>query len=191
MKRFITLALLLCSIGCRGPLAVPAFRRLDAEEQAQVDQIWNNVLEKPNRLDRELLLDVMLAYQLHASGVDKASYHAEKDYAQGKVVMDVQFDRSKPLEDWFLLEVRDQKGNVLRKEHYSGDEVWSHADDLTGLDLRATLRETAAPASTTQPTTEPIATTQPTTLPSEAELRRQYLQIRYQQIMAATQPMGH
>jgi hypothetical protein len=167
---------LLTAVGCRAPLMVPAFHRLKPDEQAQVDQMWNNMLARPDRLDRELLLDVMLAFSLHEEGVDRATYHAEKDFAGGVVLMDVSYDRQKPLEDWFLVEIRDRQKNVLRKEHYCGEEVWSHYNDLLGGVL-----------STTRPTAGPAAP--PATQPTEIELREQRLEIRYKQIMAATQPM--
>jgi hypothetical protein len=192
MKSVLLAVLLLSITGRRGPLAAPAFRRLDPDEQAQVDRMWDNALQRPDRLDRELLLDVIIAFQLHASGVDRATYHAEKSYAQGTVVMDVRFDRNKPLDDWFFLEVHDPKGNVVRKEHYAGDEVWSHLDQLTGFEL---VREAAAtqPAgvytAATQPITPQPGATQPATMPSEAELREAQLTTRYLQIIAATQPM--
>jgi hypothetical protein len=45
-------------VGCRGPLMVPAMQRLTPQDQAQVDGMWNNMLSTPDRLDRNLLVDV-------------------------------------------------------------------------------------------------------------------------------------
>ena len=171
-------------IGCRGPLTAPAFQRLAPDEQAQVDRMWNNMLAAPDRLDRNLLLDVTLAYELHEYGVDRAMYHAEKDYAQGVVLMDIKYDRQKPLEDWFFVEIRDRANKTVRKEHYSGDEIWSHYQDMAAFPIVASaLQATTAPAVSTQPTT------QPATQPTEAELRAAWIEARYRQIMAATQPV--
>jgi hypothetical protein len=63
------------------------------------DRMWNNMLLTPDRHDRELLLDVLLTFEMHEQGVDRATYHAEKDYAGGVVVMEMKYDRLKPLED--------------------------------------------------------------------------------------------
>jgi hypothetical protein len=181
-RTFIALAIVLLSIGCHGPLVAPAFRRLEPDDQARVNQMWNNMLSRPDRLDRELLLDVIVAYELHQMGVDRASYHAEKDYAAGTVLMDVKFDREKPMEDWFLIELRGRDGKLIRKEHYSGEEVWSHFNDLAAFPLYGPVLAQAA----TQPTTVPV--TQPATQPTDAELHAAWVIARYRQITAATQP---
>jgi hypothetical protein len=173
---------------------VPAFERLNPDDQARIDGMWNNLLSDPQRLDRNLLLDVLITFQLHEQGVDRVTYHAEKDFSGGTVLMDVKFDRTKPLEDWFLIEIRDHNNKVLRKEHYSGDEVWSHSYDLAGISvIEATTQPTTSPA--TAETTEPASTeadagpsTRPATEPYEAQLRRQWMEIRCKQILAATQP---
>jgi hypothetical protein len=181
-RTIMSLGLILLLVGCRGPMIAPAFRRLDADGQARVNQMWNNMLARPDRLNRELLLDVMLAYELHEFGVDRASYHAEKDYAAGTVLMDVKYDREKPMEDWFFVELRDRAGKSIRKEHYTGEEVWSHFDDAAGYQIVGPALEQAA----TQPTTLPV--TRPSTQPTDAELRSAWILARYRQITAATQP---
>ena len=170
-------------LGCHGPLTAPAMRRLDPDEQAQVDRMWNNMLVKPDRLDRELLLDVLLTFELHEEGVDRTTYHSEKDFAGGVVLMDMKYNRQKPLEDWFFVEILDHDKKVLRKEHYSGDEIWSHYQSVGGVNV------ILAAAATTQPTTGPIAMTQPATQPTDEELRMQWQIARFKQIIAATQPM--
>jgi hypothetical protein len=161
-------------------LTAPAVRRLDPAEQAQVDQMWANMLSTPDRLDRGLLLDVMLTFELHQLGVDRATYHAEKNVAGGGVVvMDMQFDRLKPLDDWFFVEIFDHDHKSLRKERYAGDEIWAHYNDLLGP---------SQVEATTRPSTGPTAATQATTRPTDAELRNAWREARLRQIMAATQP---
>jgi hypothetical protein len=77
------------------------------------------------------------------------------------------------------VEIFDKDHKSIRKEHYSGDEIWAHWDDLFG---------SSRAGPTTSPTTGPAATSQPTTEPTEAELRSAWQEARYRQIMAATQP---
>jgi hypothetical protein len=166
--------------GC-GPMTVPAFKRLPPDQQAQVDSSWKNMLTPTNRLDRELLLDVILAYELHQIGVDRATYEVDKDYADGTIHMRVTFDRSKPLDDHFFVEVRDKKNQLVRSETYSGDEVWSHFGALEGASVAERIATTQP---STQPTTQSMAATQPT----DFELRQEWLKARMKQIEAATQP---
>ncbi len=171
---------LLLSAGCSGPLTVPAIRRLEPAEQAQVDQMWRNMLSKPDRLDRGLLLDVILTFELHQLGVDRATYHAEKDVAGDTVVMDMRFDRLKPLDDWLVVELFDHDHRSLRKERYSGEEVWSHYNDLLGP-------PPAEPA--TRPATGPTIGQTAATEPTDADLRQAWREARLRQVMAATQPV--
>jgi hypothetical protein len=147
--------------------------------------MWNNMLVTPDRLDRELLLDVLLTFEMHEQGVDRATYHAEKDYAGGVVVMEMKYDRLKPLEDWFFVEVFDKQKKSIRKEHYSGEEIWSHYSDTFAYQMLAP----AIAAAATRPSLMPVATTQPTSQPTEAELRYAWQIARARQIMAATQPV--
>lgn len=150
-----------------------------------VDRMWNNMLVTPDRLDRELLLDVLLTFELHEEGIDRATFHAEKDYAGGVVAMDMKYDRLKPLEDWFFVEIFDLNKKSIRKEHYTGDEIWSHSKDTYAYLVLAP----AIAAAATQPSLMPVATTQPTTQPTEAELHLAWQIARARQIMAATQPV--
>src|SRR3954471_16662912 len=96
--------------GC-GPTTAPAFHRLEPDQQAQVDDAWRNMLSPPGRLDRELLLDVIVYNQFHQLGVDRADYRAEKELpnAGGPAPMRITFARRKPLDDHFFVEVRDAK----------------------------------------------------------------------------------
>ena len=180
MKAHILLVLIPLLAAC-GPMMAPAIRRLAPDEQAQVDGMWNNLLAKPDRLDRELLLDVMIVYQLHQLGVDKANYHAEKEFVAGTVLMDVSFDRKLPLDDWFVVSISDTSGRCLRKERYTGEEVWSHLASFTGSGSTITRSQGPDPSSTTSPGR---AATQPT----DAEAHAKWLDARMQQIVAATQP---
>jgi hypothetical protein len=92
--------------GC-GHLFFPAVQRLSPDEQAQVDQTWNNMLTPPGRLDRELLLDTIEAFQLHATGIDRLKLECEKDFNGGTVHMIVDFNRRRPVEnDRFIVIVR-------------------------------------------------------------------------------------
>src|SRR5436309_2428621 len=97
----ISLALVLPLFPGCGPTVVPAFVRVGPEQQAQIDASWKNMLTPTDRLDRELLLDVMLVYQLHQLGIDHATYEADKEFADGTIHMRVTFDRAKPLDDHF------------------------------------------------------------------------------------------
>src|SRR5437588_2750266 len=115
--------------GC-GPTTVPAFVRLGPEQQARLDASWKNMLTPTDRLDRELLLDVMLVYQLHQLGIDRATYEADKAFGDGAIHMRVTFDRAKPLDDRFVVEVRNKQKQLIRTETYSGEEVWSHWSSL-------------------------------------------------------------
>src|SRR5262245_35896706 len=54
--------LVIVNVGC-GPLATPMVVRLDAEDQAKVDDAWVNMFSPPNRLERELLLDTLISGQ--------------------------------------------------------------------------------------------------------------------------------
>ena len=56
----IAIAASLFAAGC-GPMISPLTVRLDADQQKMVDGMWNNMLTPTDRLDRELLLDVLNA----------------------------------------------------------------------------------------------------------------------------------
>jgi hypothetical protein len=171
MKTIITAAtlmgcLLAIASGC-GPLVVPAFTRLDPKEQVMVDQMWRNMITDPNRLDRELLLDVLIYHGLFEAGIDEGSFHAVKHVDQATVLMDIKFVRDKPLKDHFDVTIKDANGKELRSEHYSGQEVMSHVNGLWG-----------------EPATRPGEREQT----EEIAAKLQWQEARRRQIAAATQP---
>ena len=157
--------------GC-GPLSFPAVQRLPPQEQAQVEQMWANMLTPAGRLDRDLLLDTLISYQLHHLGIDRLSLHGEKDYAGGRVTMDIAFDRLRPNVDSFTVAVSDRCGRRVRLERYKGQEVLDHVHSLM---YPPHSRQTD---DNGQPVPEP---------PELAARRRDYEQ-RLERIEAATQP---
>jgi len=170
MKRILALVVLAFSAGCHGPLTFPAVERLSPAEQAAIDQYWNNMLSPTDRLDRGLLLDVVMFYQLHEVGVDRLHMESQKDFAGGAVTMTIDFVRANdPASDRLTLEVKNRAGQSLRKETYSGAEVLAQFKDLS------------------RPTTNP--TTRPDGRQTEDDAAREaWLEARMRQISAATQP---
>ena len=167
MKRILALVALALCVGRRGPLTFPAVQRLSPDEQAEVDRDWNNMLKPTYRLDRGLLLDVVIFYQLHQVGVDRLHLESQKEYAEGPVVMTIDYVRANdPATDRLTLEVKDHAGKSMRKETYSGAEVLSQFHDMNT-----------------------VATTRPDGKPTEdAVAREEWLVARMHQITAATQP---
>src|SRR5687767_4309953 len=100
---FLLLALL--TLPSCGPMLLPAVHRLDPDTQFHVNNAWNNMLTPPARLDRDLLLDVILARQLHTLGVDRLDFRSEKDTSPGKVVMTVRYDRAYGTDSRFTVSV--------------------------------------------------------------------------------------
>jgi hypothetical protein len=166
MKRVMAIAVLLFSAGCHGPLTFPAVERLSPDEQAQIDRGWNNMLSPIDRLDRGLLLDVVIFYLLHQVGVDRLRLHSEKDYAGGTIVMTIDYARANdPATDRLTLEVKDRAGKSIRKETYSGAEVLGQVKSFGN------------------------ATTRPDGKPTEDQVTRQaWFEARLRQIVSATQP---
>jgi|HubBroStandDraft_1064217.scaffolds.fasta_scaffold486025_1 hypothetical protein len=184
MRRLLLLCLFLPLTGC-GPMLFPGFNRLDDKTQAQVNQEWNNMLNPTDRLDRELLLDTIMMFQLHEEGVDRGAFHSEKDFDGGTVLMDVNYDRANEKSGWFDITIKDKSGQIVRSEHYSEYEVHAQLDELQRLSTPRCVE------STTQPTTQPESqcTIQPTTqLSEDQKLEVQIYEDRIKQIMAATQP---
>jgi hypothetical protein len=191
------LFVLLCVLlgGC-GHMFFPAVQRLSPEDQAKVDQIWNNVLTPPERVDRELLLDVVEAFELHTAGIDRLKLECEKDFTGGTVHMIVNFNRRRPPEDdRFIVMIRDHQGHLLRKETYSSEEVLSHGKQIFGVVVTGTFQEESKEAAT-QPSSQPATQQSPTTAPAsrpltEAEKADQaWREARWRQIRAATRPVG-
>jgi hypothetical protein len=115
--------------GC-GPLMVPAGVRIEPAAQAQLDVAWEQAMAFPHKLNREELLEFVVGDMAHVVGVDRFRFRSEKDLSGGTVVMTVEFDRAVPGQGQFTVEYRSRAGEVLRAEHYSGDEVVQRAAEL-------------------------------------------------------------
>ena len=126
----LSIGILAVFAGCHGPLAVPMVSRLGPEQQETIEQAWDNMLMPVDRLDRTLLLDVIMFYQLHSSGVDRLRMTSEKYIDGAMVLMEVDFDRDDPDGDAFTVTVFDDDGNELRRESYSPDEMTARIEEL-------------------------------------------------------------
>lgn len=113
---------LLTVAGC-GPLMRPMVDRLDDQTQARVDDTWDNMFSPVDRLDRTLLLDVILVGQLHQYGVDRLHMVSEKYVGDGLVVMEVSFDRAVPEADEFVVAYVDGDGYEIRRESYTREDI--------------------------------------------------------------------
>lgn len=167
--RCLILLLPIVLSGCRGPLGVPMVERLGEEEQQYVDEAWRNMLAPPDRLDRTLLLDALVYYQLHHQGVDYLRMTSEKDVAGGLVVMDVRYDRDNPTFDVFEFTFVDAEGNELRRERYTHAEVLERFNYLC-----------MGPTRMDRECGEPV--------PDEVQRRQAEHNARMEEIRAATQP---
>jgi hypothetical protein len=165
MKRIGTACVLMATslAGC-GPMLMPMTVQLDPQEQQRVDQMWDNVLTPPDRLDRDLLLDVMLSYHLFQLGVDRLHLTAEKHFHGGLAVMEIDCDRGDAERDHFAITVVDRQGRMVRHEFYTREEVEARFNAL--LDPIVTV-----PADQ-----------------KEHERRRMEMELRARRIKAATQP---
>lgn len=117
--------------GCSGPLGIPMVMRLEDEKQAQVTETWDAMLTPADRVERTLLLDTILAGQLHQTGVDELEFTSRKYTTEGMVVMEVRFARENPELDEFTFEYFDYDGNELRRERFQFDEVDERVRYLT------------------------------------------------------------
>ena len=115
--------------GC-GPMQMPMPVRLDAEAQKKIDQTWDKALTPVGRFGHQGLLDFFVLTQAYQSGVDKLTFRSEKKVALGMVVMEIEYDRLKPIEDRFEVKIYDLAGNLLRQERYSREEVEGSSRDL-------------------------------------------------------------
>jgi hypothetical protein len=127
MRRTLFLAALAVStvavVGC-GPMGSgPMPPRLEADEQKKIDQAWEDALNPVDHLDRQATLDALVVSQAFQAGVDRLSFHSEKEFSGGVVVMEIHFDRAKPNDDRFEVTVRDQTGKELRHLVYNRSEV--------------------------------------------------------------------
>ena len=115
--------------GC-GPTMYPMIDRLPEEAQKQVDDSWGNMFTPPDRLDRTLLLDVLLVNQFHQRGVDRATMVSEKDIGARRAVMTMRFDRRNAAFDEFTISLVDDQGRECRRERYTADEIRDRLDYL-------------------------------------------------------------
>ena len=120
------LSIVLCFVillsGCC-PLNTPMVVRLDDDSQKEINEAWNNLLNPIDRADRQLLLDVLIAYQMYHFGVDTFELRAVKRFNSGTVVMQIYYDRNDPVYDRFVIEIFDPNWVLLRRESYNRQEV--------------------------------------------------------------------
>lgn len=135
VRQFIALLAILTLTGC-GPLTFPAVQRLDPEEQARVDSSWNNMLAPAGRLDRQVLLDTLILFQLHQAGVDCLVLRSEKTFDGGTAVMEVHHDRANPTLDRFEVRIYDTDWRMVRHEQYPSDEVFQVIRELSDAHTR-------------------------------------------------------
>ena len=128
-------------VGC-GPLTTPMVSRLDEESQGKVDEVWGKLFVPPDRLDRTLLLDVILSGQLHQLGVDDLRLVSEKRAGDGLVVMEVRFNRDHPEFDEFAITYKDAQGREMRREQFSPRDIQNRLEFLFS---RPGVDETASP----------------------------------------------
>ena len=121
--RLMLVAICLLPVGCHGPLTKPMVDRLDEETQEKVDDAWLNMFTPSDRLDRTLLLDVILSGQLHQYGVDYLRLISEKHVGDGLVVMEVRYDREDPAFDEFSVSYVGAEGYETRRERFTREEV--------------------------------------------------------------------
>ena len=128
--RVLLSTICLFAVGCHGPLTKPMVDRLDEGTQQKVDDAWVNMLTPPERLDRTLLLDVILSGQLHQFGVDYLRLVSEKHVGLGLVVMEVRYDREDPAFDEFTVTYLDSEGYEVRRERFTREDVNERVDFL-------------------------------------------------------------
>ncbi|MCK4660595.1 MAG: hypothetical protein KAV82_13825 [Phycisphaerae bacterium] len=131
MRFFLIIGMGLSVIGC-GPLTAPMVVRLNDEYQQKVDEAWVNMFSPPGRLDRALLLDVLLCNQFHQLGVDRLRLVSEKRVGEGLAVMEVRFDRNDPTFDDFTIAYLDGEGYEVRRERYPRGEIEERIKFLLG-----------------------------------------------------------
>jgi hypothetical protein len=168
MRYLLIVAAALALAGC-GPLMGPMTVRLKAEEQKVVDGMWNNMLTPTNRLDHELLLDVLCENGLFQIGVDRLHMVAEKEWERGRVVMEIDCDRGAGEADQFTVTLLDERGRTVRRERYGRSEV-----------------EARMPLATVTSQSEMVEVGPPT---AEQDRRRVEIERRRERIRAATQPI--
>jgi len=172
MTRYAMIAAALLFVGC-GPMMGPMTIHLDPDQQKQVDGMWNNMLTPPDRLDREVLIDVLCEDWLFQVGVDHLHLVSEKQLDHGRVLMEIDCDRACPPSDQFTFTLLDERGKTLRRERYNRPEIEERVAFI-------------------HPDRNAFNHYGPTTLPSEdpahTEARRREIECRMERIRAATQP---
>lgn len=125
LLRLASICAALSANGCSGSFQTgPIPTRLDPEAQATIDSSWNNALNPPHRLDRTLLLDVLMSGHLYWFGVDQLNARVEKKVDSGRVVMVINYDRAlSDNADAFTVTHYDQFGGILRMEQYSRADI--------------------------------------------------------------------
>ena len=118
--------------GCLGPLMVPMVRPLSEEQQDQVEQAWSNICTPPGKLDRMLLLDVLIAGQLHEAGVDSLVLTSRKTVrGGGSALMELRYDRRDPNAATYAVTFLDAQGRLARRELYTPEEINGRAQYLS------------------------------------------------------------
>jgi hypothetical protein len=115
--------------GC-GPMQTVMPVRLDGDGQEKVDEAWDKALTPINHIDHSTMLDAFLVSHAYQVGVDKLSFHSEKQVAAGTVVMDIQYDRKRPHDDRFEVRIYDATAQLLRQETYHRKEIEDANQDL-------------------------------------------------------------
>lgn len=173
--RILALSFVLCLVGC-GPITKPMVDRLPEEQQQVVDATWDNMFTPPERLDRILLLDVLIVNQMHQYGVDRLELRSEKRVCNGRVIMTIRFDRADPAFDEFTISYLDEQGRERRRERYSTQEINARIELLyPGMYVL---------------TTRPEGTADKAAARERARARRREAEARLAEIAAATQPAG-
>lgn len=117
-------------VGC-GPMSNgPLPPRLEPEQQKSVNDSWEKAVNPPDHLDRQAILDTLILTQAYQLGVDRLSFHSEKDFSGGVVIMEIHFDRTKPKDDRFEVTIQDKAGKKLREIRYNRAEVELAFKDL-------------------------------------------------------------
>lgn len=129
MKAFPFLVVVITVAGC-GPLSVPMATRPNAERQEKIDRAWDRALSPVSKLTRQEWLDLFVGAQAYQYGVDKLHLRSEKAFSDGRVVMEVSYDRARPQADRFEVRVYNDKGKLLREEKFTRQDVKSTVSDL-------------------------------------------------------------
>jgi len=190
MRCALGLLLVMCLSGCA--MYSPMTPRLSAEDQHQVDRMWDNMLTPADRLNRQTLLDTDVQFWLYTCGVDRLRMKSEKYFKGGTAVMEIDCDRANPDADEFSITVLDGRGRTVRRERYSRAEVEASTQMMLGAENVAVVggqtRELGPLANAASPhgaTTGPENQETPEQRAFRAEFER-----RHAAAEAATQPAG-